>query len=602
MRYDEQIIEQVRNANDIVDVIGQHVRLTRKGAYYFGLCPFHGEKTASFSVSPGKQIFHCFGCGVGGNVISFLMQYENYSFQEALNALADRAHITLPEASFEEDKGKKELKAAVLQINKDAAVFYNRILRGPDGSIGYDYFRKRALSDRTITHFGLGFSPKKADALYRYLKENGYTDDIIKESGLVIYSEKGPKDRFWNRVIFPIMDTNNRVVAFGGRVLGDGLPKYLNSPETIIFDKSATLYGLNFAKKSKRKYMLLCEGYMDVIALHQAGFDNAVASLGTAFNEKHARLLKRYTDTVILTQDSDTAGTNAKIKAFPILYNAGLNVKVLEIEGAKDPDELIREKGPEAYEEFISKAKNGFIFMIEVLKRGYNLSDPAEKTAFYNAAAEKLCMFKEPLERANYTDSVSTIFMIDRDELKRMVEKRFMLGGTAVSGMVSADRPAGDERRKPSDLTGDDTAAVKYEKLLISWLCERPELCASVFKYIEPEQFNVPVFKRLAVMLRAGVRIDEAAFLDELQADDNGLKLAAEAFSMGESNDGIAALSKSDIEKGLTEAVRAIKQADIDKRKAAAGGDLSKLGQLLKENNELLKLFVRLDSEVGDGE
>ena len=327
-----------------------------------------------------------------------------------------------------------------------------------------------------------------------------------------------------------------------------------------------------------------------------------MASLGTAFNEKHARLLKRYTDTVILTQDSDTAGTNAKIKAFPILYNAGLNVKVLEIEGAKDPDELIREKGPEAYEEFISKAKNGFIFMIEVLKRGYNLSDPSEKTAFYNAAAEKLCMFKEPLERANYTDSVSTIFMIDRDELKRMVEKRFMLGGTAVSGMVSADRPAGDERRKPSDLTGDDTAAVKYEKLLISWLCERPELCASVFKYIEPEQFNVPVFKRLAVMLRAGVRIDEAAFLDELQADDNGLKLAAEAFSMGESNDGIAALSKSDIEKGLTEAVRAIKQADIDKRKAAAGGDLSKLGQLLKENNELLKLFVRLDSEAGDGE
>ena len=598
MRYDEQIIEQVRNANDIVDVIGQHVRLTRKGAYYFGLCPFHGEKTASFSVSPGKQIFHCFGCGAGGNVISFLMQYENYSFQEALKALADRAHISLPEASFSEDKEKKELKASLLQINKEAAVFYNRVLKSTEGSTGLEYFKKRALSDRTITHFGLGFSPKASDALYRHLKEKSYTDDIIKESGLVIYSEKGAKDRFWNRVIFPIMDTNNRVIAFGGRVLGDGLPKYLNSSESLIFDKSATLYGLNFAKKSKRKYLLLCEGYMDVIALHQAGFDNAVASLGTAFNEKHARLLKRYTDTVILTQDSDTAGTNAKIKAFPILYSAGLNVKVLEIEGAKDPDELIRLKGADAYERFISEAKNGFLFMIEVLRREYNLSDPAEKTAFYNAVAERLCMFKESLERANYTDSVSTSFMIDRDELKRMVEKRFELGGTAASGVMPSDRPENGEKRKTSGQQTKDNSGLKYEMLLISWLCERTELSDAVFKHIEPEQFNTPVLRKLAVKLKNKEIIDEAGFLDEMQPDESDLKLAAEAFALGESQDGIKNLSKTDIEKGLTEAVRALRYADIDRRKKEAGSDLLKLGQLIKEKNELLKLYVRIEDEA----
>ncbi len=472
------------------------------------------------------------------------------------------------------------------------------MLKSTDGKTGLEYLKKRALSDKTITHFGLGFSPKAPDALYRYLKEKSYTDDIIKESGLVVYSEKGARDRFWNRVIFPIMDTNNRVIAFGGRVLGDGLPKYLNSPETLIFDKSATLYGLNFAKKSKRKFLLLCEGYMDVIALHQAGFDNAVASLGTAFNEKHARLLKRYTDTVILTQDSDTAGTNAKIKAFPILYSAGLNVKVLEIEGAKDPDELIRLKGADAYEKFISEAKNGFLFMIEVLKRGYNLSDPAEKTAFYNAVAERLCMFKESLERANYTDSVSTNFMIDHDELKRMVERRFELGGTAASGIIPADRPVSSERRKASAQQTEDNNRLKYEMLLISWLCERPELGGAVFKYIEPEQFNTPVLKELAVMLKNKEIIDEAGFLDEMHSDESGMKLAAEVFSLGESKDGIGSLSKADIEKGLTEAVRAVKLADIDRRKKETGVDLQKLGQLIKEKNELLKLYVRIEDEA----
>ena len=599
MRYDEQTIEQVRASNDIVDVIGQHVRLTKKGANYFGLCPFHGEKTASFSVSPRKQIYYCFGCGAGGNVISFMMQYESFTFTEALKSLAERAHITLPEGSdSEQDKGHRELKASILSINKDAALFYHGILRTPEGSIGYDYFsNKRRLSNKTITHFGLGFSPKAPDALYKHLKENGYSDDVINASGLVNFNEKGVRDKFWNRVIFPIMDTNNRVIGFGGRVMGDGMPKYLNSPETVVFDKSATLYGLNFAKKSNRKFLLLCEGYMDVIALHQAGFTNAVASLGTAFNEKHARLLKRYTDNVILTQDSDTAGTNAKLRAFPILHEAGLNVRILEIEGAKDPDELIKTKGPEAYEECISKAKNAFIFMIDVLKRNYDLSDPAEKTDFYNAVADRLCMFKEPLERANYTDSVSTEFMIDRDELKRMVEKRFELKGQAASGVIMSREPI-TIRQHSVKKRAEASAALKYEILLVSWLCERPELADFVFKYISEDTIETPVLKDIVREIIDKHSIDEARFLSKYQADEEALKLAAEVFSENDKTGVLETLSQSDLEKGLTEAVRAIKSAAIDRELKSENTSLAEAGKLLKEKNELVKLHVEINNET----
>lgn len=446
MRYSEDIIEQVRSANDIVDVVGQYVKLTKKGANYFGLCPFHGEKTPSFSVSPQKQIYYCFGCGAGGNVISFLMEYENYSFTEALRYLAERAHIELPAAGEQgaEGQAKSQLRMQLYEVNKEAALYYYQLLHEEAGKSGYAYFReKRALSDRTITHFGLGYSDKTPDDLYRYLKGKGYSDELLQQSGLCLIEERGQRDKFWNRVMFPIMDTNNRVVGFGGRVMGDALPKYLNSPETPIFDKSSLLYGLNFARRSRRNFLLLCEGYMDVIALHQAGFTNAVASLGTAFNEKHARLLKRYTDDVILTQDSDEAGVKAKLRAFPILRDAGLNVRVLTIEGCKDPDELIRTKGPDAYEDCIKAAKNAFLFEIDVLKKQYDLSDPAMKTRFYEETAEKLCMFQEPLERDNYIQAVSREQMIPYEELRQLVAYKVLRVGAGKQSSVpryDADR------------------------------------------------------------------------------------------------------------------------------------------------------------------
>ena len=297
MRYSDDIIEEVRMKNDIVDVISQYVKLTRKGSSYFGLCPFHNEKTPSFSVTPSKQMYYCFGCGAGGNVYNFIMEYENYSFGEALSHLADRAGVELPKIEYSrEAREKAEQRAALLEINKLAAQYFYYQLRREGGKTAYGYLTGRGLSEETIRKFGLGYSDKYSDDLYKYLKGKGYSDELLRESGLFNVDERrGMYDKFWNRVIFPIMDVNNRVIGFGGRVMGDGKPKYLNSPETKIFDKSRNLYGLNVARTTRKNYLILCEGYMDVIAMHQAGFTNAVASLGTALTSGHASLVKRYT-------------------------------------------------------------------------------------------------------------------------------------------------------------------------------------------------------------------------------------------------------------------------------------------------------------------
>lgn len=420
MFYPEDVVEEVRMKNDIVDVISGYVKLQKKGSSYFGLCPFHNEKSPSFSVSPGKQMYYCFGCGAGGNVITFVMEYENYTFPEALQMLADRAGVELPKQEFsKEAKAQADLRAALLEINKLAANYFYYQLKQPQGKIGYDYLTRRKLSDETIRHFGLGFANKTSDDLYRYMRSKGYRDEILKETGLFFIEERGAHDKFWNRVMFPILDVNNRVIGFGGRVMGDGEPKYLNSPETKLFDKSRNLYGLNYARTSREKYMLICEGYMDVIAMHQAGFTNAVASLGTAFTSQHAALIKRYTDQVILTYDSDGAGVKAALRAIPILKEVGISCKVLNMQPYKDPDEFIKNLGADAFRERIDQAKNSFLFEIDVLKRDYNLEDPEQKTKFYNAVARKLLEFPEALERDNYIQAVSREQFINYQDLKK---------------------------------------------------------------------------------------------------------------------------------------------------------------------------------------
>ena len=374
--FSDDIIEEVRSRNDIVDVIGQYVHLTKKGSTYFGLCPFHNEKTGSFSVSPNKQMYYCFGCGAGGNVFTFLMQYENFTFSEAMEALADRSGVTLPKQEYSAAQRREaDKKQRILEINKEAARYFYTLLRNERGGHALAYFRKRELSDETMQKFGLGYSDQYSDDLYRYLKAKGYEDEILKESGLVTIDERrGGYDKFWNRAMFPIMDVHNKVIGFGGRVMGDGEPKYLNSPETPVFDKSRNLFGLNFARTTKKPQLLLCEGYMDVIALHQAGFDNAVASLGTALTTGHASLLKRYTKEVYLTYDSDGAGVKAALRAIPILKAVGITTKVINMRPYKDPDEFIKALGADAYQERIDHAENSFLFEIRILEQQYDLT------------------------------------------------------------------------------------------------------------------------------------------------------------------------------------------------------------------------------------
>ena len=363
MFYPEDLVEEIRIRNDIVDVIGSYIKLQKKGSNHMGLCPFHNEKTPSFSVSSSKQMYHCFGCGVGGNVFTFIMEYENYTFVETLKLLASRVGVNLPEEEYsEEAKRQASLKTRLLEINKEAAKYYYYQLRQKNGQAALYYLYDRKLSEDTIKQFGLGYSNKTGDDLYQYLKHLGYDDGILKESGLITIDKSKVYDKFWNRVMFPIMDVNNRVIGFGGRVMGDGLPKYLNSPETRLFDKSRNLYGLNFARISRKQNILIGEGYMDVIALHQAGFKNAVASLGTAFTGLQANLLKRYTSEVLLTYDSDEAGTKATLRAIPILKEAGLSVKIVNMKPYKDPDEFMKALSAEEYQKRIDNAQNAFLF------------------------------------------------------------------------------------------------------------------------------------------------------------------------------------------------------------------------------------------------
>ena len=344
MYYSEDFVEEVRQRNDIVDIISSYVNLKRSGSNYVGLCPFHNEKTASFSVSGNKQMYYCFGCGAGGNVFTFLMEYENLTFPEALAQLAERAGMELPEQSeTTEEKRRRNVREQILEIYKIAANYYYAKLNSERGREAKQYLLGRELSEETIRHFGLGYSDKYSNDLYQYMKAKGYDDSLLNQTGLFQFQEaKGVYDKFWNRVMFPIMDRRNKVIAFGGRVMGDGKPKYLNSPETMIFDKSRNLFGLNFVHGKQDHGMIVCEGYMDVIALHQAGFTNAVASLGTAFTSQQSSLLKRYTDTVYLCYDSDGAGVKAALRAIPMLKEAGITVKVINMRPYKTRMNLSR--------------------------------------------------------------------------------------------------------------------------------------------------------------------------------------------------------------------------------------------------------------------
>lgn len=493
MYYSDEIIEEVRSRNDIVDVISSYVKLQKKGSSYFGLCPFHNEKSPSFSVSRGKQMYYCFGCGAGGNVFTFLMEYENYTFQEALKYLADKAGVELPETEYSaQAKERADLKAILLEINKIAAQYFYVQLKSSKGEAGLSYLKRRELSDDTIKAFGLGYSNKYSDDLYRYLKERGYKDEMIAKAGLISIDERhGAHDKFWNRVMFPIMDVNSRVIGFGGRVMGDAKPKYLNSPETLIFDKSRNLYGLNRARSTRKPYFLLCEGYMDVISLHQAGFTNAVASLGTALTPGHASLIKRYVKEVYLTYDSDEAGTKAALRAIPILKDVGITAKIIRMEPYKDPDEFIKNLGAEAFEERIGRARNGFMFSLEVLERDYDMHSPEGKTDFMREVARRLGEFEEEIERNNYIEAVAQAYHVGYEELRKLVVKTAVQQGLAKP--VSRLKQTRKEKKEDGNITS--------QKVLLTWLIEDENIFSQICKYISPEDFTGDIYRTVASIL-----------------------------------------------------------------------------------------------------
>ena len=498
MRYSEDIIEEVRMKNDIVDVISQYVKLTRKGNSYFGLCPFHNEKTPSFSVTPSKQMYYCFGCGAGGNVFTFVMEYENFTFGEALKYLADRAGVELPKIEYsKEAKAKAEKKAQLLEINKQAAQYFYYQLRRENGRNAHDYLTGRGLSEETIRKFGLGYSDKYSDDLYKFLKSKNYSDELLRESGLFNTDERhGMYDKFWNRVIFPIMDVNNRVIGFGGRVMGEGKPKYLNSPETKIFDKSRNLYGLNIARTTRKSYLILCEGYMDVIAMHQAGFTNAVASLGTALTSGHASLLKRYTQEVLLLYDSDEAGIRAALRGIPILREAGVNSRVVSLKPYKDPDEFIRNEGPEAFENRLNQAMDSFMFRIHTAESEFPMSEPQGQNRFFQQCAQMLLELGDELERNLYIEAIVKEYSrygISVDDLRKRVNTLAMKG-TPAEKRIQPKSAASQQPKKES-------AAQKAQKLLLTWLVTYPGIFDTVEKYISPEDFVIPLYRQVAQML-----------------------------------------------------------------------------------------------------
>ena len=523
MRYSEELIEEIRSRSDIVDVISGYVKLKRKGSSWFGLCPFHNEKSPSFSVSRDKQMYYCFGCGAGGNVFTFLMEYENFSFVEALQFLADRAGIQLPQQEYsKEARQEADLKSQLLKIHKEAAQFYFYQLKSQNGKTAYQYLLDRGLSRETIVHFGLGSASRYSGALYRYLKEKGYSDELLIQTGLFLQDEKrGMYDKFWNRVMFPIMDVNNRVIGFGGRVMGDGKPKYLNSPETKIFDKSRNLYGLNFARSSRKKNLIACEGYMDVIAMHQAGFDNAVASLGTALTAAQASLLKRYTDEVLLLYDSDEAGRKAAVRAIPLLRRAGLGQKVVDLSPYKDPDEFIKAEGAQAFEERLQKGRNGFLFQVDAAGKEFDLGDPQGQSDFFHRIASMLLEFEDEIERTSYLKAAAREYHVKEEMLSRLVNRLAVNGETPVR---QVQKPQSVKEKEKED------GYEKAQKLMITWMVNVPDLIKELDAYLKPEDFVTPLYREVVKMLRKQYQegeVNPARILNEFPDGEEQKKIAS---------------------------------------------------------------------------
>jgi len=501
--YPDEIIEEVRLSNDLVEVVSEYVRLEKRGGGYFGLCPFHNEKTPSFHVEPVRQFYYCFGCNNGGNVFHFIMNIENLSFPDALRLLADRAGIVLPEPDNQEEQQRIRLRKRIIEINRAAARFYFSCLASEKGREALKYLHSRGLSNRIIRQFGLGYAPDEWSSLSDHLLREGFEESILIQSGLAIKSKNGGLiDRFRGRIIFPIFDIRGNVVAFGGRVLDDSIPKYINSPETPCYSKGRELFGLNLAKKSREKKLLVVEGYMDVISLHQAGIDFAVASLGTALTSMQGRLLKKYADEVILSYDSDSAGQKATERGLEILNRVGCQAKILQIPDGKDPDEFIRKNGPEKFKMLIDRAISVLEYKINVLKNTYSSGSEEDRLSFLNGVAELLTERDNFLEREIFIRKISEDYGISADALHAEVDRRlkqkqrrektteFYSAKKELTGLV-----------KPRSVTKNEDTRVRYEKMLLALLCRENWLYEKAAVRYPVSEFSDDSLKEMAAVL-----------------------------------------------------------------------------------------------------
>ena len=501
MAFPESFLQELKLRNDITELVSSYITLKRRGRNMVGLCPFHGEKTPSFNIYTENGSFYCFGCGVGGDVITFVMKMENLDYVDAVKFLAQRAGMDMPEDSYDDSMSK--LRTRVYEANREAARYYYKMLYSPDGKHGLDYFHGRMLTDRTIRHFGLGFADDDWSSLSDYLIGKGFSKNELVAANLAVKQKNGNGiyDRFRNRVMFPIIDLRGNVIAFGGRIMTDEKPKYLNTSDTPVFKKSENLFSLNNAKNSGSRTLILCEGYMDVIAVNQAGFQNAVATLGTALTREQAMLMKRYADEVVICYDSDEAGQKATSRAIPILRNAGLLVRILTVPSGKDPDEFIKSKGadgPEAFRALVEKSGNDVEYRLQKLRSNYNLNTSDGKVQFLEEATKVIAAIYSPIERDVYISRLCKEFEISKDSFVRQVN--------SINRRKDRENAKKEVRRLQNDLSGRgdrlDTEHVKKprsssaEEALIAYLINNPDSVKYINERLSKDQFQNELMKR----------------------------------------------------------------------------------------------------------
>ena len=585
MRYSDEILEEVKTSNDIVEVVSQYIHLKRSGRNYFGLCPFHNEKSPSFSVSPDKQIFHCFGCGTGGNVISFISKIEGIGFKEAIEVLAEKANIKLPTTESNVDSQKEELKAKVYKVNSFTAEYYHKKLYEPSSKIAQEYIKKRKINNETLECFKIGFSGK-FDELYKALKKEGFQDAEILESGLVNKSDNGKYiDRFRNRLMIPILDERNRVIGFGGRVLDDSKPKYINSPENIVYSKGRNLFGLNGAKKGDTKRLLIVEGYMDAISLHQRGITNVVAALGTALTTGQGWLLRKNTEQVILGFDSDGAGQTAIIRAMEVMQNMGCDMRVLQMTGAKDPDEFVLKYGAARFQRLLDNAISLIEFKIQVLQKDLNLENASDKIKLLNEIAKLISKVDNTMEREIYIEKLSKGYNISKEAIYAEVNK-IQYSSRQSSKILEKDRPALSKRKRQT-IEEVSEEIRKREDTIISILMNNPETYKTLKENLNVENFKDETNKMILQKIYTELEKENSNinsildYIDNEEMQNHLTEIMAEDYGITDSKkaieDIIKKYKKEELEKTRDEILMQMEQEPNEERKKELGKELNNI-------------------------